>query len=249
MHPARPKISIITVCYNAAKTIEKTLVSVQQQDYPNIEHLIIDGQSTDETLSIVAKYPHISAVYSQSDKGIYDAMNKGIARATGDYLWFLHADDQIYAADTLRLAMQEHQNEDFIYGKAMLINEEGQERPLEERKAHPDRHSLSWKTLKNGMVICHQAMLVKRKLAPLYNLEYHLVGDLDWVIYILKQTNSLRDCGQVMCSFVEGGTSTQHRKASLKQRFHVLTKHFGLLPTLWQHVFFAVKAFKRGSVR
>ena len=214
------------------------MVSVQQQDYPNIEHLIIDGQSTDETLSIVAKYPHISAVYSQSDKGIYDAMNKGIARATGDYLWFLHADDQIYAADTLRLAMQGHQNEDFIYGKAMLVNEEGQERPLEERKVHPERHSLSWKTLKNGMVICHQAMLVKRQMAPLYNLDYNLVGDLDWVINILKQTNSLRDCGQVMCSFVEGGTSTQHRKASLKQRFKVLTKHFGLLPTLWQHVFF-----------
>jgi glycosyltransferase involved in cell wall biosynthesis len=249
MHPAGPKISIITVCYNAAATIEKTLISVQQQDYPHIEHLIIDGQSTDDTLSIVAKYPHISAVYSQSDKGIYDAMNKGIARATGDYLWFLHADDQIYASDTLRLALQDHQHEDFIYGRAMLVNEQGLKRPLEARKAHPKAQTLSWKTMKEGMVICHQAMLVRVKLAPLYNLEYNLVGDLDWVINILKQTSSVRDCGQIMCTFVEGGTSTQHRKASLKQRFQILRKHFGLLPTLWQHALIAVSALRRGSIR
>lgn len=244
-----PTISIITVCYNAANSIEKTLLSVQNQDYPNIEHIIIDGASSDNTLEIVAKYPHVSNVYSQPDKGIYDAMNKGIAKATGDYLWFVHADDQIFASDTLSLAMQGHQNEDFVYGKAMLMNEQGEKRPLEERKAHPDAADLSWKTLKNGMVICHQAMLVKRTIVPLYNLEYALVGDLDWVIRILKKTDAVRDCGQYLCVFVEGGTSTKHRKASLKQRFHILKKHFGLIPTILQHLLIVFRAAKRRSVR
>lgn len=247
---ALPKVSIITVCYNAEKTIEKTLQSVVAQDYKNIEYIIIDGKSKDKTLEVVAKYENrIALVVSEKDKGIFDAMNKGLQKATGDYVWFVHADDQIFASDTLSSAMQNHQNEDFIYGKAMLVNEQGEERPLEERKPHPDAKNLSWKTLQNGMVICHQAMLVKRSIAPLYDLQYNLVGDLDWVINILKKTSSVRDAGVYMCRFVEGGTSTQHRKASLKQRFEILKKHFGLLPTFWQHILIALRAVKRGSVR
>jgi glycosyltransferase involved in cell wall biosynthesis len=205
MNGNSPVVSIITVCFNAEKTIEKTLESVCAQDYPNIEYIIIDGKSSDNTLNIVEKYKsNIALVYSGKDKGIFDAMNIGIQKATGDYLWFIHADDQIFANNSLSLAMQSNNNEDFIYGKAMLVNESGRERGLEERKPHPKQSELSWKTMKNGMVICHQAMLVKRAVAPLYNLDYALVGDLDWVINILKKTNSLRDCGQYLCRFVEG---------------------------------------------
>lgn len=244
-----PKISIITVCYNASKTIEKTLDSVRRQTYSNIEHIIIDGASKDNTLEIVKKYSHIAAVYSEKDKGIYDAMNKGIEKATGDYLWFLHADDQIFADNTLELAMQNHQNEDFIYGKAMLVNEQGIERPLEERKAHPNAKNLSWKTMIDGMVICHQAMLVKRNIAPKYDLQYSIAGDLEWVITLLKKTNSVRDTGLYFCRFVEGGASTQHRKKALQQRFDILKRHFGLLPTFWQHLLIALRAMKRGSMR
>jgi glycosyltransferase involved in cell wall biosynthesis len=244
-----PKVSIITICYNAAATIEKTLQSVAAQDYPNIEYLIIDGQSKDNTLKIAAHYrEHISNVLSEPDKGIYDAMNKGLALATGEYIWYMHADDQIYASDTLSQIMRNHQDEDFIYGKALLINEQGEERSLERRKPHPNAETLTWKTMKQGMAISHQAMLVRRSLAPKYDLSYRYVADFDWLIRVLKRSKTVRDTGIYWCRFAEGGISTQHRNASLKERFAILQKHFGLVPTLWQHVLITWKALRRGSM-
>lgn len=244
-----PKISIITICYNAAATIEKTLQSVAAQDYPNIEYLIIDGKSTDNTLALVEQYQEVvTKVVSEPDKGIYDAMNKGLAHATGDYIWYVHADDQIYAPDTLSKIMENHQGEDFIYGKALLVNEQGEERSLETRKPHPDAATLTWKTMKQGMAISHQSMLVKRTLAPEYDLAYRYVADFDWLIRVLKKSQSVRDTNIYWCRFAEGGISTQHRNASLKERFAILKKHFGLLPTLWQHAIITWKALKRGSM-
>jgi len=250
MNEHTPKISIITICYNTEKTIEKTIQSVLGQDYPNIEYLIIDGKSTDSTMDIVNKYKDdIAVIVSEKDKGIFDAMNKGMQKATGDYVWYIHADDHIYASDTLSLAMQNHGNEDFIYGKSMMVSEEGVERSLEERKAHPDAKTLTWKSFRDGMVVGHQSMIVKRSVSPLYNTKYNLVGDLDWAINILKKSTSVRDTGVFLCRFVEGGISTQHRKASLKQRFVILKAHFGLIPTVWQHFLITLKAIKRGSMR
>lgn len=244
-----PTVTIITICYNAAATIEKTLQSIAEQDYPNIEYLIIDGKSKDNTLDIVARYqPHISKIVSEPDKGIYDAMNKGLEEATGEYIWYVHADDQIYASNTLSQIMENHQNEDFIYGKALLVNEKGEERSLETRKSHPNAKTLTWKTMKQGMAISHQAMLVRRTLAPKYDLTYRYVADFDWLIRVLKHSRSVRDTGTYWCRFAEGGISTQHRNASLKERFAILRKHFGLIPTLWQHVIITLKALKRGSV-
>jgi glycosyltransferase len=87
------KISIITACYNSSATIGDTLKSVAAQDYNNIEHIIVDGASTDDTLEIVKNYPHIAKIVSEKDKGIYDAMNKGISIATGDVIGILNSDD------------------------------------------------------------------------------------------------------------------------------------------------------------
>ena len=96
-----PRITIITICYNAASCIERTLRSVTAQTYPHIEYLIIDGASKDATLQLVAELAPQAKVYSEPDKGIYDAMNKGRARATGDYLWYLNAGDALPSADTV----------------------------------------------------------------------------------------------------------------------------------------------------
>ena len=88
------KITFITVCYNAIDTLEKTILSIINQTYPNIEYIIIDGASTDGTVDIIKKYEHkLSYWISEPDKGIYDAMNKGLKRATGDYINFMNADD------------------------------------------------------------------------------------------------------------------------------------------------------------
>lgn len=247
---SQPKVSIITICYNAAQTIEKTLQSVAAQTYSNIEYLIIDGDSKDDTLAVVERYcDHVTRVISEPDQGIYDAMNKGLAHATGEYIWYMHADDQIHAPDTLERIMATHNNEDFIYGKAVLVSETGAERSLETRKPHPSAASLTWRSMRQGMAINHQAMLVRRTLAPKYDLQYRYVADFDWLIRVLKQAQTVRDTGFYWCRFAEGGISTQHRNASLRERFRILQHHFGLLPTLWQHVLITFKALKRGSMR
>lgn len=248
MEKKSPLVSIITVCYNAEQTIEKTIKSVIAQTYSNIEYIIIDGNSTDNTLKVVEKYnDKISKVVCEKDNGIFDAMNKGIKHASGEYLWFVHADDQIYSDNALEIAMKVQA--DFIYGKAILVDENGVERGLEERKPHPSDSTLTWKSFLNGMIICHQAMIVKKDFCPQYVLEYNLVGDLDWAIKILKQVNSIVDCGTYLCKFVEGGTSTQHRKASLKQRFNILKSHYGIMQTLIQHIKITFNAIKRRSIK
>ena len=98
----QPKISVVTVCYNAVNDIEKTILSVINQTYPNIEYLIIDGGSTDGTMDIVNKYKDkIDVIVSEPDKGIYDAMNKGIDRATGDWINFMNAGDCFFEKETV----------------------------------------------------------------------------------------------------------------------------------------------------
>jgi glycosyltransferase involved in cell wall biosynthesis len=94
------KISVITVTYNSSATVGDTLASIQRQDHPDVEHIIIDGRSTDKTLELVSVFPHVSKVVSERDKGIYDAMNKGIALATGDIIGILNSDD-IYVDGTV----------------------------------------------------------------------------------------------------------------------------------------------------
>ena len=161
-----PRISIITICYNAAASIERTLRSVAAQTYPHIEYLIIDGASKDATLQLVAELAPQAKVYSEPDKGIYDAMNKGRARATGDYLWYLNAGDALPSADTvaeLVAASCASSLPDIIYGDTRLIDSE--DRDLGLRRLRPPRE-LGWRSFERGMLVCHQAFIVRRSLAP-----------------------------------------------------------------------------------
>lgn len=243
-----PKISIVTVTFNASAVIEKTLQSVINQTYKNIEYIIIDGASKDNTLEIVEKYSaHIATIVSERDKNNYDAMNKGLARATGDYVWFLHAGDFIPSPTALEEAMLHHHDEDFIYGKVRIYDANGTE--LAWHKPHPSDVGLSWRSFQNGMIVCHQAMLMKRTIAATYNFEaYPLVADLDWTIRSLLQAKTFRDAGVYLCSFLAGGISHRNRRRSLWERFAIMRQHFGLLPTLWEHVRIAGQALRRGSI-
>ena len=124
------KISIITVTYNAAPVLQRTLDSVSRQTHPDIEHLIIDGASKDETLAITEAYRDKSTydviVQSEPDKGLYDAMNKGLHKATGDYLVFLNAGDTLYADDTLSLVAEKATDSPaVIYGDTAIVDNEG----------------------------------------------------------------------------------------------------------------------------
>lgn len=125
-----PKFSIITVTYNAAAVIEDTLQSVITQTYKNIEYIIIDGASTDRTMEIIGRYrKHIHTVVSEPDRGLYDAMNKGIRLATGDYVCFLNAGDELHEDDTLQLIVHSLTGlaglPDVIYGRTAIVDEEG----------------------------------------------------------------------------------------------------------------------------
>jgi glycosyltransferase involved in cell wall biosynthesis len=244
----QPKISIVTVAFNCEDIIEETIQSVIAQTYPNIEYVIIEGKSKDGTLDVVEKYrEHVDILVSEKDKNLYDAMNKGMAHATGDYIWFLHAGDVALEPETLEKAFANHNDEDFVYGKVKVVDVDGNEIPW--HKKHPKAETLSWRSFRNGMVICHQAMFPHRRIWEDYNFEeYTLVADLDWSLRIMKKAKTFRDTDTVVCSFLKGGISAQNRKASLWERFAILRKHFGLAETLWEHVLIAGQALRRGKI-
>jgi glycosyltransferase involved in cell wall biosynthesis len=243
-----PKISIVTVTFNCESVIENTIKSVIAQTYPNIEYIIVDGLSKDNTLKIVEKYrDNIDILISEKDKNNYDAMNKGMRAATGDYIWFLHAGDLAESPTVLEQAFANHKDEDFVYGMVKIVDTDGKIIPW--HKKHPEDKNLSWKSFKNGMIVCHQAMLPHRRIWEEYRYEkFRLVADLDWTIRIMKKAKSSRDTGIILCSFLKGGISAKHRKASWKERFNILQEHFGLIPTIWEHLRIVGQAIKRGNV-
>ncbi|MCC5945706.1 MAG: glycosyltransferase [Bernardetiaceae bacterium] len=238
-------VSIITVVRNARADLERTMESVAHQTYPDIEYVVVDGASTDGTLELIKQSVHsINLWISEPDKSLYDAMNKGLHLATGDFVWFLNAGDTIPQTDTLALAMANYNDEDLIYGKVLLFEEDGSLGQW--HKPHPKVGSLAAKHFINGMIICHQAMIVRRALAAEYNLSYRLAGDIDWAIRTMKKVKKTRDTQLALCCFQRGGISSKQKKASLKERFHILHEHFGLAATLWQHlIFIKDKIFRR----
>lgn len=238
-----PTISIITVCFQAEKTIRQTIESVLSQTYPDIEYIIIDGASTDGTLQIIQEYrSRIATVLSEKDKGLYDAMNKGLKLATGDYIYFLNADDLLYEEDTLSKAFSKCSHADIIYGEAMFIDESGKKLGLRSQLT-PQKvpEKLSWKSLQYGMVISHQSFIVLRSIAGKYNLHYRLCADIDWMIQCIKQAQTTCNTHLTISKFRTGGTSKQHQRHSWKERYAVLSKHYGAVPNFFHHLFIMVR--------
>ena len=234
-----PVISVITVVYNGEQHIGRTIESVLNQSYSPIEYIIVDGKSTDGTLKVIEGYPDSIRVISEPDQGLYDAMNKGLEMATGDYIWFLNAGDQIYGADTVeRMVEGIEGNPDIIYGGTMIIDE-AQNEVGDRRLKPPDQ--LTWKSFRQGMVVCHQSLVVKREMAPEYNLEYHLSADIDWAIRASKKAGQIHNSRLVLSRFLEGGLTDHNIRAGLKERFRIMSKYYGLVPTILRHFLFGVR--------
>jgi glycosyltransferase involved in cell wall biosynthesis len=237
-----PIFSIITVTYNARKAIESTIQSVIAQTYPYIEYIIVDGVSTDGTLSVVEKYrPHIHILISEPDKGLYDAMNKGIAGASGDYLCFLNAGDSFHTDDTLQQVAQSFTGfglPDVLYGETALVDDSGHFLRMR-RLSAPEK--LTWKSFKQGMVVCHQAFFVKRLLAEPYDLQYYFSADFDWCIRMMKKAHCLHNTRMILINYLDEGMTTRNRQASLKERFHIMAKHYGAISTLLLHAWFVIR--------
>lgn len=238
---SNPVFSIITCTFNASTTLERTIRSVDEQTYPGIEHLIIDGASRDNTLEIARTSKH-ATIISEPDKGLYDAMNKGIRMAKGDYIIFLNAGDKFHGSDTLeKVAGMIDGAPDIIYGETALVDNEGDFKRMRRLQAPKN---LSWKSFRKGMLVCHQSFWVKRVLAAgaPYDLAYRYSADVDWCIRIMKQSTVLFNTHETLIDYLEEGMSTKNRKASLKERFAIMRKHYGLPCTIANHIWFIFRA-------
>jgi glycosyltransferase involved in cell wall biosynthesis len=242
-------VTIITISYNAASLIERTLQSILQQTAVDYEYVLIDGKSTDKTLDIIHSYESAFRqkgisyhCISEPDKGIYDAMNKGLEQAKGDYVWFVNGGDTIaspYVLETIQQQLSATKKPDFIYGETHIVNDKGVIMGQRRLKA-PDY--LDWKSFKMGMLVCHQSMLVKRALAPTFNLQYSYSADFDWTIRCLQAAQSIHNSRIVVSHFLDGGVSKKKMKASLKERFNIMSIYYGWLPTALRHLWFVLRA-------
>lgn len=223
-----PRISIITVVRNAAAELDATLTNVAA--VPDAEIIVIDGASTDNTPEVVKKH-RVDYFVSEADSGLYDAMNKGLLAATGDYVWFVNAGDKVHTLPHLG-------NADIYFGETLITKPDGTPLGLRSKKL-PEK--LTWKSLERGMVVCHQSFIVRREIAPPYDLQYRYVSDIDWVIKCLKRARSVENSHATLSEFAEGGISTRQRKASLRERWTVMRKHYGLFTTMIAHIQFVLE--------
>lgn len=243
------KISIITVTYNAASVLKRTLDSVKAQSWQQIEHLIIDGASKDETISMAETYkaqcPYEVVILSEPDKGLYDAMNKGLRLATGDYLVFLNAGDTLHAADTLETIVRSAQPlPGVLYGDTAITDEQG--KFLHLRRLRPPK-KLSWKSFRQGMLVCHQAFYALTDIAKNlpYDPRYRYSADVDWCIRVMKEAQKrqlpLVNTQAILADYQEEGQTTIHHRDSLKERFDVMRRHYGLFTTVIMHIWFVFR--------
>lgn len=238
-----PTFSIITVTYNASSWLERTIQSIISQTYPGIEFIIIDGNSSDGTQDIIRKYESkISYWISEPDESLYDAMNKGLEKATGDYVWFINAGDEIYSPETTtRLLYSLHGKlPDIIYGETEIINNFGTSLGMRRLRV-PKR--LNWKSFRIGMLVCHQSFIVRKEIAPSFDLLYRYSSDFDWCIRCMQAATSISNSQAILSRFMEFGTTSANRKASLKERYHIMCKYYGKTSTQLRHIWFAVRFY------
>ena len=234
---ATPVISIITVCYNAEREIKATLKSVKEQSFKNYEYIIVDGASKDNTLKVISQSGvEPTHLVSERDKGIYDAMNKGLALAQGEYLMFLNAGDSLYSTNTLqKIADAAKGSPDVIYGDTAIVDAE--RNYLRPRKLRPPK-TLTRNSFKNGMLVCHQAFLPKRELAMPYDMAYRFSADFDWCVKILSASKKCTQIDDFIVNYLEEGATTRNHIKSLKERFRIMCKHYGFFITFFKHICF-----------
>lgn len=233
-----PMMTIITVVRNGEAVLERTIKSIISQTCPNLEYVIVDGASTDGTLKIIKKYEkHISRWISEPDKSLYDGMNKGLKLANGKYVLFIHAGDELYNKNTLSKVFSKEKNADVYYGNAILINNKGEELGFYHNKAPKQ---LTWKSLGKGMVVCHQAFIIKKSLCTEYDIRYRLVSDVGWMIDGLKRSEKIVNTNIKMAKFLIGGLGVQNEYKTWKERYKMLNGYFGPTRNFINHLYMGI---------
>ena len=255
------KFSIITITYNAEAFLPRTVESVLSQHYRDIEHIIIDGASTDSTLSVAPDYMqrsyaaqngHEVRIVSEPDNGLYDAMNKGLRQASGDYICFLNAGDFFPNANVLDTIVSRsltgksrQQLPAVIYGDTDIVDNDGNF--LRHRRLAPPRN-LTWRSFRKGMLVCHQAFYARLDIARTvpYDTRYRYSADVDWCIRVMKEAErmgaGLAYVDSVVVNYTQEGQTTKHHRDSLKERYRVMQCHYGAFTTALMHAWFAVRA-------
>lgn len=257
--------TIITVTYNAEDVLKRTLNSIKGQLYRNIEHLIIDGASKDNTLKIAEEYREMVTaapdaysirIISEPDNGLYDAMNKGLRMATGNYLCFMNAGDSLASADTLQTIVSNCKLEEkegdklpaVLYGDTAITDNEG---VIIGRRHHTPPERLTWRSFRHGMLVCHQAFYARTDIAQkfCYDLQYRHSSDVDWCINIMREAERLNlelaNAHATVALYQREGQTTVYRRKSLMERYHIMCKHYGKTSTILMHIWFVFRALTK----
>lgn len=241
---SQPLISIITITYNAESTIGHTLESVASQNFGNYEHILIDGASDDNTLGVARKYKHVK-IHSEKDNGLYDAMNKGLRFARGRYVLFLNSGDTFHSDSTLEAyARRAERGDDIIFGDTVIVDKD--------RHIIGKRHltapiNLTKQSFNKGMLICHQAFMVKRSIAPEFDTAYRFSADYDWTIKCIDRADPRRcsNLSMITIDYLHDGLTDHNKIASLKERYRIMAHHYGGIKTFFNHIGFIFRAIKR----
>ncbi len=241
-----PLFTIITITYNAAHTVGRTLDSVASQTFSDYEHIVVDGASDDQTVEIVrsAAGSDRRTVISEPDDGLYDAMNKGIGLAKGKYLIFLNAGDKFHSNGSLAEiagTISKNDNPGIVYGQTDLVDDNGTFISPRHLTAPDD---LRCQDFARGMLVCHQAFVVLRSIAPMYSLEYKYSADYEWCIRCLMHSRRNVYTGSVLIDYLSEGVTTANRRKSLVERFRIMSFYYGFWPTLFRHIGFAFRFIK-----
>ena len=242
-----PLFTIIKACYNAENTIERTIESVDSQTCKDYEHFIVDGASKDKTLEIIEKHPNeLRTIMSESDKGLYDAMNKGIVNTRGTYLIFLNAGDKFHSPHTLeniKKAAVGHNTPGIIYGQTLIVDDNGNTIGHRHLRA-PE--ILTLMSFSKGMMVCHQAFVAMRKISSGYSPKYKFSADYDWCIRCLQHSKHNVYMGEEpLIDYLSEGLTTRNRIPSLIERFKIMSYYYGLRKTVINHIGFIGRFAKR----
>lgn len=210
------RVTIITVCYNRKATIEQSIKSVLDQDYPDIEYIVIDGNSNDGTIDIIQSYADkITHFISEKDKGMYDAINKGLALATGDVIGLMHSDDVFYDSSVVSKIVEcfNNSNTDAIYGNGIYVTNDEEEKIVRNRIGG----EYDFKRLKKGWLPLHPTVYIKKSIIDKYgnyNLKFKIASDTEFLLrYLFKYKIRMTYLDIYIVKMRMGGLSTSYKRA------------------------------------
>jgi glycosyltransferase involved in cell wall biosynthesis len=237
------KITIITVVYNSEKYIKDTIESVLKQTYENVEYIIIDGGSNDKTMDIVNSYSGIDVVISESDSGIYDAMNKGIKLSHGQWINFMNSGD-VFHSDTVVadiFTSKNINNYGLIYGNVNYYS-------LEQNINYAKGGEIKFSDLYYDMPICHQSMFVKKKVFEkigVYDKEYKVIADYEHLVRIYQDTSIFKKYFDIVISdFLIDGFGKNNEKEGLFEHVILSKKYFKKSVSIFTHALYLIKYFR-----